>query len=128
MPSRKRTTVFGTPRRLAASNSHMSTLQKVGVFLIAATSLGVIIQESIHFYRYGHFVLPTLHADTVVRTGDIGIEGISKLYEAKLTNYAPVPVKVTACDFISDASVSRHHGRVCRRAMESPIGQMGESC
>jgi hypothetical protein len=32
----------------------MNTAQKVGIFLIVTTSVGVIIQESIHFYRHRH--------------------------------------------------------------------------
>jgi hypothetical protein len=82
----------------------MNTVQKVAVSIIAVASVGLMILESIHFYRYGHVVRPALHADVLVWKGDIGIEGISKLYEAQLTNYAPFPVKVEECDFISDAS------------------------
>jgi hypothetical protein len=101
----------------------MNTLQKVVVSTIAAASVGFIIVESIHFYRSGHFVRTALHADVIVRTGDIGIEGISKLYEAKLTNYAPFPVKVTACDFISDASA---HGTMVAYAVQRWDRQLGK--
>jgi len=69
----------------------MNTAQKVGIFLLVIASVGVIIQESIHFYRHRHFVPLALHADAIVQRGDIGIEGISKLYEARLTNYAHSP-------------------------------------
>jgi hypothetical protein len=68
---------------------YMNTAQRVGILLIVTASVGVIIQESIHFYRRRHFVPLALHADAIVQRGDIGIEGISKLYEARLTNYAP---------------------------------------
>jgi hypothetical protein len=101
----------------------MNTLQKVAVSLLAVASVGFMILESIHFYRYGHFVRPTLHADVLVGKGDIGIEGISKLYEAQLTNYAPFPVKVKACDFISDASAS---GTMVAYAVERWDRQLGK--
>ena len=101
----------------------MNTAQKVGIFLIVTASVGVIIQESIHFYRHHHFVPLALHADAIVQRGDIGIEGISKLYEARLTNYAPFPVKVTACDFISDASA---RGTMVAYAVERWNRQLGK--
>jgi hypothetical protein len=101
----------------------MNTLQKAAVSLIAVASVGLITLESTHFYRYGHFVGPALHADVIVGKGDIGIEGISKLYEAKLTNYAPFPVKVKACDFISDASAP---GTMVAYAVERWDRQLGK--
>jgi len=82
----------------------MNTLRSIGALLFATASIGFVIQEAVHLHRYGHFVPPALHADIFVQRGDIGIEGISRLYEARLTNYAPFPVKVAACDFITDAS------------------------
>jgi hypothetical protein len=82
----------------------MNRIQNACVLLIVLLFLALILHELNHFYRYGHLVPLGLHADVVVSKGDIGIEGISKLYEAKLTNYGPLPAKVTACDFITDAS------------------------
>jgi hypothetical protein len=38
--------------------------------------------------------------------GDIGIDGISKLYEATLTNYGPLPIRITQCDFTTDGSAN----------------------
>jgi hypothetical protein len=54
----------------------MNTAQRVGILLIVTASVGVIIQESIHFYRHHHFVPLALHADAIVQRGDIRIEGI----------------------------------------------------
>ncbi len=45
----------------------------------------------------------TLHASLVVSKVDVGIPGISKLYEAKITNKGPWPVVVTRCNAIDDA-------------------------
>lgn len=101
----------------------MNGLRNIGVLLLATASIGFVIQESVHLHRYGHLVPPALHADFLVQRGDIGIEGISKLYEAKLTNYAPFPVKVVACDFISDASA---RGLMVAYAVERWNRQMGK--
>jgi hypothetical protein len=101
----------------------MSRLQKPGFLLIALVSLGVALHELNHYYRYGHLAPFALHADVAVRKGDIGIEGISKLYEARVTNYGLYPVKVTACDFISDASA---HGTMVAYAVERWNRQMGK--
>jgi hypothetical protein len=43
-----------------------------------------------------------LRADLVVTNADIGIPGISKMYEATLTNRGLLPVRVTRCNFIDD--------------------------
>lgn len=39
----------------------------------------------------------------VVRKADYGIPGITKVYEARLTNYGILPRRITVCDFIDDA-------------------------
>jgi hypothetical protein len=98
----------------------MNTLRNIGVLLFATASIGFVVQEFVHLHRYGHFVPLALHADIFVQRGDIGMEGI---YEAKLTNYAPVPVKVAACDFISDASA---RGLMVAYAVERWNRQIGK--
>jgi len=55
-----------------------------------------------HLVRFGHFFPFGLHADLVVRKADYGIDGITKAYEAKLTNYGLTSVSITVCDFIDD--------------------------
>jgi hypothetical protein len=82
----------------------MGRVQKTGVLLLMCFVTVLLLHEVIHLDRYGHLVRFGLHADLVVSKGDVGLEGISKLYEARLTNYGLVPVKVTACDFTTDAS------------------------
>jgi hypothetical protein len=93
----------------------MSRIRKAALLLFALGLLGFIFHELNHFCRHGHLVPLGLHADVVVSHGDIGIGGISKLYEARLTNYGPFPARVTACDFITDAS---EHGTMVAYAVE----------
>jgi len=82
----------------------MGRVQKAGALLFMCFVTVLLLHEVIHLDRYGHLVRFGLHADPVVSKGDIGIEGITKLYEARLTNYGLLPAKVTACDFTTDAS------------------------
>jgi hypothetical protein len=56
------------------------------------------------------FAIATLHhtsanqlrAKVLTRSEDIGIAGITKMYEATLTNRGFLPARVTQCDFIDD--------------------------
>jgi hypothetical protein len=82
----------------------MGRVQKTGVLLLMCFATVVFLHELIHLDRYGHLVRFGLHADLVVSKGDIGLDGITKLYEARLTNYGLLPAKVTACDFTTDTS------------------------
>jgi len=82
----------------------MGRVQKTGVLLLMFFITVLLLHEVIHLDRYGHLVRFGLHADLVVSKGANGLEGITKLYEARLTNYGLLPAKVTACDFTTDAS------------------------
>ena len=59
--------------------------------------------EYIHHYDYGHFVSYGLHVDALNRDTDIGIPGQTKMYWPRLSNYTLWPVKLAACDYITDA-------------------------
>ncbi len=85
----------------------MNTRRKVGVLLIATASLGAIIHESIHFFRFGHLAPIGLHADAVVTTSSelLGVDGVAKIYDARLTNYGVFPATITACDYLNFASL-----------------------
>lgn len=85
----------------------MNTRRKIGVLLIAITSLGLIIHESIHFSRFGHLAPVGLHADTVVTTSSdlIGVDGEAKIYDAKLTNFGVFPATISACDYLNFPSL-----------------------
>ena len=78
-------------------------MQRIGLIAAALLVLPLSLLELGHLVRFGHFFPFGLHADLVVRKADYGIDGITKAYEAKLTNYGPTPVSVTVCDFIDDA-------------------------
>ena len=43
-----------------------------------------------------------LHANLIVSKADIGIPGISTIYEAKLVNGGLWPVRISRCDFVDD--------------------------
>jgi hypothetical protein len=45
-----------------------------------------------------------LSAEVKVTNADIGIPGVTKMYEATVTNRGLLPVRVSRCDFIDDAS------------------------
>jgi hypothetical protein len=45
-----------------------------------------------------------LSAEVKVTNADIGIPGVTKMYEATVTNHGLLPVRVARCDFIDDAS------------------------
>ncbi len=46
----------------------------------------------------------TLRAEIIVSNADLGIPGITKTYEGRIRNFGLLPVRVTRCDFIDDAS------------------------
>ncbi len=47
-----------------------------------------------------------LRAEVVTRSEDIGIPGITKMYQATLTNRGFLPARVTRCDFTDDSMSS----------------------
>jgi len=74
------------------------------VLLIAAAVISAIgLVELRHRAVFGHFVPLTLHADFGVTYGDIGIPGITKLYEAHITNFGIFPRRIERCEFVTDA-------------------------
>jgi hypothetical protein len=92
----------GTENRLVVSNiPEMSRVQKAGLTLVALLFIGLFLHELRHFYRYDHFVPFGLHADVSITTSDdvIGVEGIAKIYDARLTNYGVVPNRIVVCDY-----------------------------
>ena len=56
-----------------------------------------------HRLIFGHFAPLTLHADVSVANGDIGIPGITKLYNAHVTNFSIFPRRIERCEFVTDA-------------------------
>jgi hypothetical protein len=91
----------GTENRLAVSNmSGMSRIQKAGLTLVALFLVGLVLHQLKHFYRYGHLVPFGLHADVSITTSDdvLGVQGIAKIYDARLTNYGILPNTIVVCD------------------------------
>jgi|HubBroStandDraft_6_1064221.scaffolds.fasta_scaffold05836_3 hypothetical protein len=81
----------------------MPRLKRISVIAAALLILPFSLAELCHLLRFGHFFPFGMHADVVVRKADYGIEGITKTYEAKLTNYGFVPISITVFNFIDDA-------------------------
>lgn len=81
----------------------MTYVQRIG---LAITVLAVAFLSTIelrHKRRFGHLVGAGLHADFIVSQADLGIPGITKVYDATLTNLGPFPRKVSVCEFVTDA-------------------------
>jgi hypothetical protein len=79
----------------------MSRVQKAGLTLVALLFVGLFLNELRHFYRYGHLVPFGLHADVSITTSDdvLGVEGIARIYDARLTNYGIFPNTIIVCDY-----------------------------
>jgi hypothetical protein len=68
--------------------------------VVLASLVGVV--EFRHRLRFGHFVPLTLHADYSIAKADIGIPGISKLYDAHVTNFGIFPRRIERCEVLTD--------------------------
>jgi len=81
--------------------SEMSRIQKAGLTLVSLFSVGLFLHELRHFYRYGHLVPFGIHADVSITTSDdvLGVEGIAKIYRARLTNYGILPSTIVVSDY-----------------------------
>lgn len=72
--------------------------------MLAAILVSVIgVVEVRHRVKFGHFAPLTLHADVSVANVDIGIPGITKLYDAHVTNFGIFPRRIERCEFVTDA-------------------------
>jgi len=74
---------------------------KLGILLISILAFAFSFVEIRHRARFGHFALPGLHADVLTRMVDYWTA-----YEARLTNFGVVPVRITVCDFVSDIGLT----------------------
>jgi hypothetical protein len=57
-----------------------------------------------HYQRRGEFAPLTLRAELWAREGRTGIPGISKMYEAGVTNYGILPRRALRCRYIDDTA------------------------
>jgi hypothetical protein len=77
---------------------------KAVAMLIGFSAISVFaVVEYRHRTAFGHFVPLALHADVSVANADTGIPGITKLYDAHLTNFGIFPRRVERCEFLTDA-------------------------
>jgi len=70
---------------------------------IAFVSANTAYFEFAHRYNFGHFVPYGLHVDVLSEEVSIGIPGQKKLYKAELSNFTFWPVRLDACDYLTDA-------------------------
>ena len=73
----------------------------VALLLPAATTLIGVLEFS-HNYNHLHLFSYGLHVDVLAKESSIGIRGQKMLYRVELTNYTLLPVRLTACDFVTD--------------------------
>jgi hypothetical protein len=66
-----------------------------------ATSL--IIFLALLFVSNASHNFSVLHAEYTVQAADIGIPGITKMYDAQLVNGGRAPVRIEICAFVDDA-------------------------
>lgn len=97
------------------------TLLGIGLLAVATVAGRVAFFHWRHSYDYGHRAPLGLHADVIVRSGSIGIPGVTKTYEAELNNLGFLPTRVTRCEFVDDAS---SHGTMIAYAVERWDGSL----
>jgi hypothetical protein len=71
----------------------------LAVLFVIAIPLAILAFVAVRFGTYTH----ELQATIEVSKADIGIPGVTKMYEVRLSNTGRLPVRVTACDFVDDA-------------------------
>ena len=83
----------------------MGRLFKIAMSLLAVAVMALVAALEVHHrVVFGHFVPLGLHADVRVVKADIGIPGISKEYEAHVTNFGIFPRRIERCEFLTDDS------------------------
>jgi hypothetical protein len=80
----------------------MKLSARIAVFVASLLVLGVSLLELGHLIHFAHLTPIGLHADVVIGKDHYAVQGITKWYEAKLTNVGFAPARITACEFVSD--------------------------
>ena len=83
----------------------LDLLKKTAIFLTVFVCTLLINFELYHYYNHGHFVSYGLHVEAQNEDYNISISGQTKLYWAEITNYSFLKIKITQCDYISDANL-----------------------
>jgi hypothetical protein len=79
-----------------------SLLQRFLLMLVTGVVVAIAYFEIGHRYNFGHFVSYGLHVDVLSEEVSIGIPGQKKMYRAELSNFSFWPVRLEACDYVSD--------------------------
>src|SRR3982074_67801 len=82
-------------------------LISIVLMLLLALASGLLLIHRRHFSTHGHVAPFGLHADAIVTNASTGIPGLTKMYEAELTNYGLLPVAVTRCEFLDEPNSRR---------------------
>jgi hypothetical protein len=94
---------YGVNRVARTPFAHRRRLATAVLLIGAAMISAVGLVQFRHRAEFGHFVPLALHADYSVAYYDIGIPGITKLYEAHITNFGILPLRIERCEFVTDA-------------------------
>jgi hypothetical protein len=76
-----------------------------GKFVLSCLAIACLLLIGLewqHHHEYGHLFSYGLHVDVLNDDFNIGIPGQTKMYWARLSNYSLLPVRLPACDFVSD--------------------------
>jgi len=73
------------------------------ILVIVALATSLIIFIAFVFVAKTSQNFSVLHAEYTVETADIGIPGITKMYDARLVNSGRAPVQIEICAYIDDA-------------------------
>ena len=76
---------------------------RIPIILAAAVMIAAAVVQVRHYLIFGHIVPLGLHADVTVKKADLGIPGITKVYEAYVTNFGVFPRRVRRCEYLTDA-------------------------
>jgi hypothetical protein len=79
-----------------------SLLREILLMLVCAVMVAIAYFELGHRYNFGHFVPYSLHVDVLSEEVSIGIPGQKKMYKAELSNFSLLPVRLEACDYLTD--------------------------
>jgi hypothetical protein len=84
----------------------MNTLRRPTLVAISLACLLVLVfgaHELKHFRRFGHFAPLGLHADVIISTESnlLTVRGTANSYNARLTNYSVLPIRLVVCDYIN---------------------------
>ncbi|MBN8734372.1 MAG: hypothetical protein J0L64_27805 [Acidobacteria bacterium] len=79
-------------------------LAVVGVTVLGWMGSGWVSAHRQHYRRTGEFAPLTLSVELWAREGSIGIPGISRMYEAGVTNFGILPRRVLRCRYVDDTA------------------------